>query len=319
MSFGAPAFLLLLALLPLAVAWYVVAERRRGRGRAAFASPALVPAVAPRRAGWRRHVPMGLYAVALAALVVALARPETTVAVPVEQASIVLVFDHSGSMAARDVQPTRLEAARRAAGRFLTAVPARFRVGAVAFDSVPRAIQGPTRDRDEVRRALGALRPQGSTATGEALDLALRMARVPATPGAKPAPAAIVLLSDGASVRGRDPVGVARAAGRARVPVYTVALGTQEGTIEVPRRGGGTTLRPVPPDPASLRRIATASRGRAFAAQDAGQLNAVYERLGSQVARVEEPRQRTALVAGGALAVILAGGLLSLGWFGRLP
>src|SRR4051794_29124451 len=121
--FAAAAWLLALLVVPVAAVLYLMGDRRRRRGRAAFAAPALLPAVAPHRPGWRRHVPMAFYALALAALAVALAKPQRTVAVPVEQASIVLTFDRSGSMAAVDVKPTRMEAARRAADQFLKAVP----------------------------------------------------------------------------------------------------------------------------------------------------------------------------------------------------
>jgi Ca-activated chloride channel family protein len=168
-------------------------------------------------------------------------------------------------------------------------------------------------------RALARLRPSGGTATGDALEVALRIARTPARPGAQPPPAAIVLLSDGKSVRGSDPVAVAEEARRANVPVYTVALGTASGTIEVPSSSGGTTTRRVPPDPETLRRIAERSGGQAFSAEDAKGLDAVFERLGSQVARERRPRQMTAAVAGGALGLLAIGAALSLRWFGRLP
>ncbi len=318
-SFAAPLFLLVLLVVPAAIVLYARGERRRARGRAAFAAPALLPSVAPRPSGWRRHVPLAFYALALAALALALARPQATRAVEVEQASVVLAFDQSGSMAATDVEPNRLEAARRAADLFLRAVPKKVRVGAVAFSDAPRVVQGPTVDRQGVREALDVLQPQGGTATGDALDLALRTARRPARPGAKAPPAAIVLLTDGVSVKGKDPLAVARRARRLRVPVYTVALGTQGGTITVPRRGGGSSTVRVPPDPAGLRRIAQASGGRDFTAQDAAQLDAVYQRLGSQVATERRPREITASFAAGALVALVAGALLSLRWFGRLP
>lgn len=319
MSFESPWFLLGLALVPLAVAAYVLYERRAGRARAAFAAPALLPAVAPRRAGWRRHVPMAAYAIALTALAVALARPQVTVAVAVEQAGVVLVTDRSGSMQATDVQPSRLVAARRAAQAFLDSIPEDVRVGAIAFNQTPTALQSPTRNHAAVARALERIEPAGTTATGEALDLALRMARSGATPGEDPPPAAIVLLTDGASVRGRDPLPIAQQAGEEGVPVYTVALGTPDGTIERPRRNGGTRTVPVPPDPDSLAEIAEVSGGQAFTAQDAAGLSAVYERLGSQVATEEQPREITAAFAGGGLLLIALGAVASLSWFGRLP
>jgi Ca-activated chloride channel family protein len=319
MSFAAPLLLLGLLALPALVGAYVRAERRARLGRAAFAAPAVIASVAPQRPGWRRHAPLVFYAAALAALVVALARPQRTVAVPVEQATVVLATDRSGSMAARDVSPSRLVAARRAAKRFLDEVPGEVRVGAVAFNHGARTLRSPTRDRDAIVRALAALRPSGGTATGDALEVALRIARTPARTGAQPPPAAIVLLSDGKSVRGSDPVAVAEEARRANVPVYTVALGTASGTIEVPSSRGGTTTRRVPPDPQTLRRIAQRSGGQAFSAEDAKGLDAVFERLGSQVARERRPRQMTAAVAGGALGLLAIGAALSLRWFGRLP
>jgi Ca-activated chloride channel family protein len=318
-SFHSPLWLIALVALPVLAGLYVRRERRGRRGREAFAPAALLPAVAPRRPGWRRHGAPAFYALALAALIVAVARPQTTVAVPIEQATVILVTDRSGSMAASDVQPSRLAAARNAAERFLGRVPKGVRVGAVAFNHLPALVQSPTTDRASVRAALADLRPAGGTATGDALALALRTARRPARIGAKPPPAAIVLLSDGKSVRGRNPVAVARQAARVKVPIYTVALGTASGTIEIPRASGGTRVEPVPPDPATMRAVARASGGQSFAADSASKLGAVYQRLGSQVARRPERREVTAAAAGGALVFILAGALASLGWFGRLP
>ena len=193
-------------------------------------------------------------------------------------------------------------------------------VGAIAYNQAARVIQGPTRSRQAVRTALAAVKPAGSTATGDALNLALSVAQRAAKPGAKPPPSAVVLLSDGKSVRGRDPVPVARAARRAKVPIYTVSLGTPSGTIPRKDRNGnpaGTTR--VPPDPQTLARIAQTSGGQSFDVRDGSRLSAVYERLGSQLTRKTEPRQITAGFAGGALALVVAGGLISLFWFGRLP
>src|SRR5918912_1541399 len=167
MSFQAPLFLAGLVLVPL-LAWaYMAHMRQRARAAQAFALAPVQPSVVPRRPGWRRHVPMVAYALALTALVVALARPEKTVAVPDERASIMLVTDISGSMQATDVQPTRLQAARRAAEDFLDAVPRNIRVGALAFNQRPRALSAPTTDRAVVRAALARLEPSGGTATGE--------------------------------------------------------------------------------------------------------------------------------------------------------
>jgi Ca-activated chloride channel family protein len=318
-SFASPALLLLLAAVPVAVWLYLRFERRSRRSAQAFARPALMPAVAPHRAGWRRHAPPALYALALAALIVALARPQATVAVPAEQATIVLATDFSGSMQATDVRPSRLRAAQHAAERFLDRVPRQVRVAAVAFNNRARLVQSPTTDRDAVRDALAGLRPRGGTATGDALDLALRVARRPPRPGDRPPPAAIVLLSDGKSVRGRDPLAAARDAARARVPVYTVALGTDAGTITVPDGAGGQRTQRVPPDPRSLRRMAELTGGRFYAVADTEELDTVFERLGSQVAKRPERREVTAAAAAGALLLVLSAAGLSLRWFGRVP
>jgi Ca-activated chloride channel family protein len=313
-SFERPLLLLGLLAIPLAAWWYV----RAFRGRPGFASPALVPAVAPRRPGWRRHWPMAFYALGLAALVLAVAKPQRAVSVPVDRASVLLVTDRSGSMQASDVAPSRLVAARRAAAQFLDKVPDRVRVGLVAFNQGAEVSQLPTTDRELVRDAIDAITPAGGTATGDALTTALRILR-PDANDPRPPPAAIVLLSDGKSIKGRDPVEAARDARRLKVPVYTVALGTDQGTIQVRERGGNVRTERVPPDRETLQRIAEASGGRAFAVEDAERLEEVYDRLGSQVATKREKREVTTAFAGGALLLVLAGGALSLTFFGRLP
>ena len=319
MSFQAPWFLLLLLALPLAVAAYLLADRRGRAAAASFASPRLMPAVAPRRPGFRRHLPMALYAVALAVATIALARPEATVAVPEERAAVVLVTDVSGSMEARDVEPSRVAAAREAALRFLDRTPGRLRVGAVTFNHSVQAIEPLRVERDEVRSLLERLQPSGGTATGNALAAALGLLERGDEPRGKRAPGAVILLSDGASTHGRDPLPVARRAARLRIPVYTVALGTDRGTIRVEQADGQTVTRQVPPDRETMRRIATLSGGRTFTADAGDELSTVYDRLGSRVATREERRQVTAAFAGGAAALLLLGGAFSLGWFGRLP
>ena len=318
MSFGEPLFLLALVLVPLLVLAYRAHERRRQARAEAFATAPLLASVAPRTPGWRRHAPLAVYALALAALVVALAKPQTTVAVPVERASIMLTTDLSGSMQATDVTPNRLQAARSAASDFLAKVPARIRVGLVTFNQNAHTLQTPTTDRQAVRDALATIEPSGGTATGEALAAALANLERRGADG-KQAPGAIVLLTDGASTRGRDPEDLARRAKRLKIPIYTVALGTPQGTIEVERPDGSTRTEPVPPDPASLRRIAELSGGRFFEAADAETLSAVYEQLGSRVARRDEEREVTSAFAGGALVLLAGGALMSLHWFRRLP
>jgi Ca-activated chloride channel homolog len=317
MSFAAPFFLLALLAIPCGIVLYWRAERRARRGRAAFAPPALLPSVAPRRPGWRRHAAVVGYGAAAAAPVVALARPQTTVAVPIEQATVVVVSDRSGSMLARDVSPSRLVAARRAASAFLEEVPDDLRVGAIAYNHKAQVLQSPTRDHDAVREALAGVRAAGSTATGDALAAALALIERQRASAGKRTPAAIVLLSDGKSVRGRDPLAVAAEARTAKVPVYTVALGTASGTISSRSASGAVRQVPVPPDPQTLAQVASRSGGQAFTAADAGKLQRVYRRLGSQVATERRKREVSGLAAGGALVLLAGAAAASLRWFGR--
>jgi Ca-activated chloride channel family protein len=313
-SFQAPLALLCLFAVPLAILVHVSAQRRRRRYPVRFPALATLAAVVPSGPQWTRHVPFALFSVALAALALSLARPQHTVNVPVERASVVLVTDVSRSMSATDVSPTRLEAARRAAQNFLDNVPDELRVGLVSFSDIAQTLQTPTTDRDAVRNALETLQPLAGTATGAGLRTALDDLKIRADTSARRPPAALVLLSDGSATDGQAADQVAAEAKRLRVPVYTVALGTPDGTITLQ----GQVLR-VPPDPEALKRIASASGGEAFRAEDSDQLDAVYNRLGSQIGTKPEKREVTAAFAG--LALLMLGGAVasSLRLGGRLP
>ncbi|MDA0179487.1 VWA domain-containing protein [Solirubrobacter phytolaccae] len=305
MSFQSPWLLVGLVLIPLLSVAYVFTERRRRRAAAAFASPRVAVSAVPRAPGWRRHLPLGLAGLATAALIAALARPQVSVAVPAEQATIVLAMDHSGSMMATDVAPSRLDAAKDAGEAFLDKVPEKVRVGGVVFNNRAQAVSSPTTDRDELRSALeAAMTPSGGTATGDALSTSLAMIR------SQKAPGAIVLLSDGKATHGTDPLPVADEAKRLKIPIYTVALGTASGTLP-----NGDA---VPPDVTTLREIAERSGGEAFTADQAGALSSVYEKLGSEVATKHEQREVTSAFAGGAVLLLLLGSGLSLRWFRRL-
>ena len=322
MSFGAPLILLGLLLIPALAIGYVALQREQGRAAAAFASPGLAASFAPHRPRWRRHVPLGAFLIAVGILIAAAAKPQRTVAVPVEHAQIMLLTDVSGSMLATDVKPNRLVAARRAAQKFIDSVPKAVNVGVLAFNQVPQVLASPTTDRDALAAALGRLRSSGGTATGEAIQTATRvLSQAPTQQGKKP-PSAMVLLSDGASTKGVRPVAAAQAAAQLKIPVYTVTLGTAAGTITVPRSeanpAAGTITKPVPPDEASLRQIAQASGGKSYSAESAEDLSDVYKRLGSQLGTKKEPRQITAGFAGAGLALLALGAALSLRWSGRL-
>jgi len=314
-SFAAPWFLLGLLAVPVLVMAYVGRERRRDAAGAAFVTAPLRPSVVRWKPGWRRHVPIALAAAALTVLLVALARPERTVAVPAEQARIVMATDTSGSMQATDVEPNRLAAVQKAANNFLDNVPREVRVGAVVFDHRAQLAQTPTLDRGLVREVVDNMEPHGGTATGDALQTAVDALK--GRPNERRPPGAIVLLSDGKSTSGRDPVRVAQEARELKIPIYTVALGTPEGEITVKQKDGTTRTEQVPPDVPTLQRIAQLSGGKAYAIDDSSELDRVYKQLGSQVALKDEKREITAWLAGAALALLVAASIPQLQWFAR--
>jgi Ca-activated chloride channel family protein len=184
----------------------------------------------------------------------------------------------------------------------------------VAFDEAPQLLASPGRDRDDVEGAIESLRTGPGTATGDGLAEAIDAIRQDGAGGRGRPPAAIVLLSDGKTTTGRDPVSVAREARRLGIPISTVALGTEDGFVSI---GGG--LIPVPPDRATMREVARVSGGRAFDVEDADELSTIYERLGSRLGSETEQREITAAFAGGGMLLLLAGLLASLRWAGRLP
>ena len=314
MSFATPLALLCLAALPLAVLAHVQAQRRRRRYPVRYTAMSTLAAIAGEEPRWRRQLPFALFALALTALALSLARPERTVQVPVERASVVLVTDVSRSMSATDVSPTRLEAARRAAQSFLDKVPDELRVGLVTYSDAAQTLRTPTTDRALVSASLKTMQPISGTATGAGLRTALDDLKLGTDNSARRPPAALVLLSDGSATDGNAAYEVAAEARRVRVPIYTVALGTPQGTIEL----GGQVLR-VPPDTQALERIASLSGGEAFRAEDSDELGAVYDRLGSQIGTKPEQREITVLFAGAALLLLAGAMAASLRFGGRLP
>src|SRR5690242_9423548 len=176
MNFLAPELLLGLLLIPLAIGFYLWAQRRRTKYAVRFTNLALLANLAPKRPSWRRHLPPALYLAAIAALLIGLARPTMVMAVPREDATVILTMDVSGSMKATDVSPTRLDAARAAALSFINQLPDKVRVGLVAFASEPVTLVSPTTDREQVKSALDSLRPRDGTAMGDALMQVLDIA-----------------------------------------------------------------------------------------------------------------------------------------------
>jgi Ca-activated chloride channel homolog len=315
-SFASPAWLLGLALVPLALLAYQASRRRGSRYAVRFTALPALKAAATVVPAWRRHVPAALALAALAALVLALAKPQKTIAVPVERASIMLVTDHSRSMSATDVEPDRLSAAQRAARTFINQLPEQVRLGAVAFSDTPDAVQAPSSDHDDARRIVDAQVADGATATGAALEVAIDALKNDKQNG-KRAPSAIILLSDGKTTVPPDPVPIARSARQLKIPISPVALGTRDATVPNPNPFGTPLL--VAPDPETLRQIARVSGGKAFTAEDSDSLKSIYKTLGSQLGTKNQKKQVTASFAIGGLVLLLGAGITSLRWAGRLP
>jgi Ca-activated chloride channel family protein len=332
MSLTWPLALTALALVPIAVWAYLALDQRRRDEASRFGNPALLPALVAAEPGRKRLVPPLLVLGALILLVLGLARPHVMRSLPKEEATVVLAMDTSRSMAAKDVKPTRLAAAERAAETFLDKVPDRYRVAIVSFSTKAEVVLPPTTDRDAARAALAQLRLGTGTAIGDAVARALSLVApqpaagqpvTPATPAqptdpAAVTPASILLLSDGAQTAGGvRPLDAAKRAADLKIPVSTIALGTRDATVEVPLPGGLKQLVTVPPDPQTLRRVAQATGGRFFEAPTAADLDQVYKELGSRLGRERRSVEVTSVFAGLGAVLLLAAGGLSSAWFRR--
>jgi Ca-activated chloride channel homolog len=324
MTFREPAVLLGLVLVPVALLAYVAIQARRRREAAAFGNPALMPNVITARPGWRRHIPIFLLLLALAAMVLAVARPQRSVAAPQRAATVVLINDVSGSMRAEDVEPDRLTAAVESAKVLVDKTPDNFRLGLVTFSDYAQQIVAPTTDRGAVSGALERMTADGGTAMGDGLARGLEAAQAPVPTqdgkGTRKLPAIMVLLSDGKQTLGaNDPLDSAAKARQARIPIYTIALGTQDGEVVQQDPFGFVQRIPVPPDKETLRQVARMTGGRFFEAVSADDAEDIYGRIGTRLTSKPEKREITVAFAGGAFVLLLAGGALSLVWFGRLP
>lgn len=350
MSFERPWLLLTLLAVPVVVALYLLAERRRMRYAIRFTNVDILAGVMRGRL-WRQYVPLALFLLALAALCLGFARPERRTLVPKDRATVILVVDVSRSMEARDVKPSRIGAATSAVRLFLDKVPERLQVGLIAFAGDPAVAAPPTTDHGLVREALDTLQwyPSfGGTAIGDALAEAVRIGQEAVGGGngnlasVRAATAentkglvSILFLSDGAQTRGQLlPLEGADRAKSAGIPVYTVALGTANGTLRFGYGGGGGGTPapqgfpggfgqgrrvPVPPDPETLRAIANRTGGQFFAARDADALKSAYSKLGSRLGRKPGESEVTYGFLAAAAALLLGAGLLSAAWSPRLP
>ena len=315
MSFGSPLWLLALLAIPLALLALHASRRRARRYEIRFPAVSSMLAALPAVPLWRRILPTALALAAMTMLAVAAAKPQHTTRVALSSASIMLVTDHSGSMQATDVRPTRLKAAQTAANDFIKRLPSGGKLGIVAFSLQPDAAQSPSTDYDPVKKVVDGQVANGGTATGDALNAALELLKQ-----GKPAPpkgSAIILLSDGARTVGRDPIPVAQAAAKLKVPIFTVALGTQDAVV--PNPDPYQPPLPATPDPETLRQISRITHGRAFAASDADRLGSIYKSLGSALGSKTEKRELTVGFVVAGLILLLGAAGTSLRFGGRLP
>lgn len=315
--FLAPVWLwLLLAVAGLAVV-YTVMQLRRTRYAVRFTNTALLSSLVPHRPGWRRHLAFAVLLLALATLTLGMAKPTTSVKVPRDRATVVMAIDVSLSMQATDVAPSRIEAAKQAAKEFVKLLPPRINLGLVTFAGTATVQVSPTTDRDAVSRAIDAIQLRESTAIGEAIYSCLDAIHSAATQaqaaGKEDAPAAIVLMSDGDSKQGRPVSSASTAARAAKVPVSTIAFGTEDGTVDI-----GGDLVPVPADRVTLSRIAQETGGVYHAAVSAEELRDVYRDLGSQIGYTRERQEITRWFVGVALLTCFVGLGLAMFWTNRL-
>jgi Ca-activated chloride channel family protein len=314
MIFRQPGLLFGLLLVAALAGLYVLAQRRRRQYALRFSDVGLLQSVAGRNPGPRRHFPPGLFLLGAAGLVLAMAQPVLNLEVARHDASVVLVIDTAGSMDATDVQPTRLEAARSAAHNLVDALPPNARAGLVGFSTSPVLAAPLTDDRATVQAAIDSLQSGGGTATGDALSLALQQLAPVAQPAANGrAPAMVVLLTDGATNRGSDPMVAAAQAKAAGVQIVTVGVGSKNAAVTVHGRDVGGV------DEQALAAIASATGGKYYFAEAAGQLSQIYSSLGSEFGwRFLRLDLTIPMIVVGAMTV-LAGAALSLWWFRVLP
>jgi Ca-activated chloride channel family protein len=313
LAFMDPGRLLILIAIPLLVAAYIFASRRKNRRGMRFTNTSMLDVVVPKQSQWRRHLAVALSLLSLITLTAAFARPNATVEVPRERATVVLVIDASQSMAAVDVAPTRLDAAKKAAITFVQQLPDKYNVSVVSMAGNVSILVPPTLQHDTVETAINSIKLQDSTAIGAGIDAAMRaLQQAPKDPSHPndPAPGAIVLLSDGTNTSGRAPQQAAADAGKAKVPIYTISYGTENGYVDL---DGKRQLVPV--DHELMAQNAKLSGGQTFDAESLSELNKVYKNIGSQVGYEKADREITSRFAGYGLAfaVLAALGAISLG------
>jgi Ca-activated chloride channel family protein len=354
MKFLWPELLWLLLLVPAAVALYLVVLRRKARGALRYANLALMRDAQGAGTGFRRHVPPLLFLVALTLMILAVARPAAVLTLPSQHETVILAVDVSGSMRAKDVKPSRLVAAQEAAKAFIAAQPTTTRIGLVSFAATASVVQSPTHSQEDLTAAVDRFQLQRGTAVGSGILVALKAifpdaefdlrSRNPrrSAPHAAPidggkdsakdggaeadkvpqkavapgsyASAAIIVLTDGQTTTGPDPIEAARIAADRGVRVYTVGIGTQGGEL---LGAEGWSMR-VRLDEQSLKTIANLTRAEYFFAGNAPDLQQIYRNLNARLFFERRETEITALFAAVAAIVALFSALLSLLWFNRI-
>ena len=333
-----------LLLLPAFVVWYVIGFRHlRRRAAVRFAERPLFQKLATSLPGVRRHTTMALYFLALALLLSAVSRPIAAVPMPVNKAVVMLAVDTSGSMMAPDLEPTRLEAAKVAARTFVDAFPQGPKIGLVSFSTYATLMIPPTPDHEAVKQAITTMKPQEATAIGDGLLLSLKAlpGRVVDLPESRPgpfvpqqppasapppssgppqtedlAPAAIILISDGGQNAGNaDPLKIALLAKQLKVKVYTIGIGSPSGSVF--NYQGQMVF--VPFNPTLLQQIAAVADGKFFMTSTAQEMKQIYRELGRVIGWETRKMEVSSMFVGGAGLLLLAGGVISLLWTGRLP
>ena len=328
MSFIWPWVLVSLLALPLCVFLYVRLQDKRGRDAARLGTMGAIGEGPAAFAGRRRHVPPIIFLIAVALLALASARPQLTLPVPRMEGTVVLALDVSSSMAADDVEPTRMEAAKLAAKTLVDRRPGDARIGVVAFGEGGLVVQAPTDDGEELYATIDRLAPESATSLGRGVLTALNLVAPESGPGSPApgpgdgtaprgafAPAVIVLLTDGENTDPPDPLEVAQMAADRGVRVHTVGLGTDAGaTIEIDGFNLFTQLNePV------LQEIALLTEGVYFRVEDVDAMSSVYDELDTEFVVESREVEVTSAFGGVSALLLLAGGTLSLFWFGRMP
>lgn len=328
MSLGAPWRLILLAAVPALIVAYVWMLRRRSERAARLASEGLVPTSTAKRTRWRRHLPFALFVTAIGLVAFALARPTMTITLPQREGTVVLAFDVSNSMRAKDLEPTRIEAAKKAALGFVDRQPKSIKIGVVAFGDSAVTVLRPSSNKEEVIAAIKRLSVSGGTSLGQGLFTSLSaIAGKPLTfdESALQSDAgdvdigyfgssAIVLLSDGENTSELDPLKLADVASTAGVKVHAIGVGTKQGTVvQIDGFNVATAL-----DAATLQKIADVTDGSYSEAADAPALASVYKSVDLEFKHVRKPREVTAAFAFAGALLLAAGSVLSIVWLGRV-